>query len=633
MYFMGSDRFFKRKISTLNLYFKEEILILVFNSFSQLKNKISLSYQFIPTLFISTLKSTNKIRRFIMTASFHLLCLMALFDPLSVYAQEPFRYTHRAYLGVMQEGGDEVELIETICSLLSEEDDILIVSFSLFSIDEGWSFVDGEEVLSANQDHILAPGECYRLKFKYSPRKTGKNFAAIRFECHLGSTSCDQGVTKSVDVVSKETFSRYRNNNELIPLGYIDLGERFSQIEFTNTGQILHLASPTKSQTLRLGSLFTDTILAQEEITELRLASCSTANGDRVDIGSGFLELKSSEGVSIRHLIAPYCTGRTQTGSYCFNDLCIVPDTCSGLDNYFVGGRLEYLHNGVSGTVCDDCFIDGNVCSFRNHGSMNVQVICRQLGLYSEEAALSTNCVPGGGAIWLDNLRCSGSESNIINCRHSGISIHNCGHVEDIGIGCNFFGFRPCLINNNRVYWYCDASTLSSLELSALTESSASPETVNGVASALDSSFPVAIDNNHFIVGNAQNMTIFNIDHHNMTVVRTYPNSLSEGVHIIAKQPGSNQLYMVLKTGAGAVARATIGDGQTLSDFKVFDQLATESANALAVSEEGVVMVLDNEGTRIRLFGEPVLTGSAQPVHSMKIVTAVLMNLLRMTLF
>ena len=631
---MGSDRFFKRKILTPTLdfflvinhgrlFFKYAMLI--FNFFNKL-NKVSLSYQFIPTL-----KSINKIRRFIMTASFHLLCLMALFDPLSVYAQEPFRYIHRPYLGVMHEGGDEVELIDTICSLLSEEDDILIVSFSLFSIDEGWSVVDGEGVLSTNQQHILAPGECYRLKFKYSPRKTGKNFAAIRFECHLGSTSCDQGVTKSVDVVSKETFSRYRNNNELIPLGYIDLGERFSQIEFTDTGQILHLGSPTKSPTLKLGPLFTDTILAQEEITELRLASCSTANGGRMNIGLDYLELKDSEGVSVRHLIAPYCTGRTQTGSYCFNDLCIVPNTCGELNNYFVGGRLEYLHNGVPGTVCDDCF-EGFFCQLSDRGSTNAQVICRQLGLDSEEAAFSRDCVFGGGPIWLDDLRCSGSESNIIDCEQQPIGQSNCAHDEDIGIGC-YAPLLPCLINNNKVYWYCDAGTLYSLELSALTDSSVSPEAINGVASPLHSSFPVTLDNNHFIAGNAQNLTIFNIDHQNMRVVRTYPNPLGEGVHIIAKQPGSNQLYMVLKTGAGAVARATIGDGQTLSDFKVFDQLATESANALAVSEEGVVMVLDNEGTRIRMFGEPALTGSALPLHSMKIVTAVLMNLLRMTLF
>ena len=624
---MGSDRFFKRKILTLNVYFKGKILILVFNFFSQLKNKINLSYQFIPTLFIPTLKSINKIRRFIMTASFHLLCLMALFDPLSVYAQEPFRYTHRAYLGVMQEGGDEVELIDTICSLVSEGDNILRVHYSLFSIDEGWSFIDGEGFLSANQNHILAPGECYQLKFKYSPRKTGKNFAAIRFECHFGSTSCDQGVIKSVDVVSKETFSRYRINNELIPLGDIDLGKRFSQIEFTNTGQILRLASPVKSQTLKLGPLFTDTIATQEETTEPHLASCSTANGGRVNIGLDFFELKDSEGVSVRRLMV----GRIQAGSYCFNDLCIVPGTCRGLSNYFVGGKLEYLHNGVPRTVCNDCF-QSHCDGLSSRGSMNVQVICRQLGLYSEEAAFSQNCDNGDGAFWLDNLRCSGSESNILDCEHPPLGQHNCFRNEDIGIGC-YAPLLPCLTNNNKVYWYHDTDTLSSLKLSALTEGSASPEMVNGAASLLNSSFPVAIGNNHFIASNPQDLMILNIDNQIITAVRTYPNPLGEGVHIIAKQPGSNQFYMVLKTGAGAVARATIGDGQTLSDFHVYDQLATESANALTVSEEGMIMVLDNEGTRIRMFGEPALTGSALPVHSMKIVTALLMNLLRMTLF
>ena len=42
----------------------------------------------------------------------------------------------------------------------------------------------------------------------------------------------------------------------------------------------------------------------------------------------------------------------------------------------------------------------------------------------------------GTGPIHLDNLICNSSESRLVNCRHNGISVHNCGHSEDAGLRC-----------------------------------------------------------------------------------------------------------------------------------------------------------------------------------------------------
>jgi len=42
----------------------------------------------------------------------------------------------------------------------------------------------------------------------------------------------------------------------------------------------------------------------------------------------------------------------------------------------------------------------------------------------------------GTGQIWLDNLQCSGRETFIGNCHHSGWGYHNCGHSEDVSIAC-----------------------------------------------------------------------------------------------------------------------------------------------------------------------------------------------------
>ena len=42
----------------------------------------------------------------------------------------------------------------------------------------------------------------------------------------------------------------------------------------------------------------------------------------------------------------------------------------------------------------------------------------------------------GEGSILLDNLRCWGNESSLIECDSNGIGNHNCDHTEDAGVRC-----------------------------------------------------------------------------------------------------------------------------------------------------------------------------------------------------
>ena len=42
----------------------------------------------------------------------------------------------------------------------------------------------------------------------------------------------------------------------------------------------------------------------------------------------------------------------------------------------------------------------------------------------------------GEGPIHLDNLQCTGEEESLLDCRHRGIGIHNCGHNEDASVLC-----------------------------------------------------------------------------------------------------------------------------------------------------------------------------------------------------
>ena len=88
-------------------------------------------------------------------------------------------------------------------------------------------------------------------------------------------------------------------------------------------------------------------------------------------------------------------------------------------------GRLEVFNNGQWGTVCDDVF-----------GTNDARVACRQLGYPQGSVIRNTNTVNGTGPIFLDQLECGGSESRLVDCSHNGIGIHDCQHIEDVGVNC-----------------------------------------------------------------------------------------------------------------------------------------------------------------------------------------------------
>ncbi|XP_035699632.1 uncharacterized protein LOC118432207 [Branchiostoma floridae] len=99
--------------------------------------------------------------------------------------------------------------------------------------------------------------------------------------------------------------------------------------------------------------------------------------------------------------------------------------------SYAHEGRVEIRYrDGNWGTVCDDLW-DAN----------DAAVACRQLGYgHGAHVALTSQFGPGSGGtdtIFLDDVACSGSESNLDHCSHNGHGDHNCGHSEDVGIICS----------------------------------------------------------------------------------------------------------------------------------------------------------------------------------------------------
>ena len=99
-----------------------------------------------------------------------------------------------------------------------------------------------------------------------------------------------------------------------------------------------------------------------------------------------------------------------------------------GGSNY-KSGRVEIfiVPNNTWGTVCNSGW-----------DSLDANVVCKQLGFGSTGTSLQTVSPTASPSvpIWLDNVNCNGYESRLIDCRHSGLSNHNCDHHQDAGVVC-----------------------------------------------------------------------------------------------------------------------------------------------------------------------------------------------------
>ena len=88
------------------------------------------------------------------------------------------------------------------------------------------------------------------------------------------------------------------------------------------------------------------------------------------------------------------------------------------------------MYRGIWGTICDDGWDDADTT-----------VVCRQLGLFNGYTTRQDQFGSSSGPVWIRQVNCSGNESKLSYCIHSGTgNIGSCSHVQDVAVQCNSYG-------------------------------------------------------------------------------------------------------------------------------------------------------------------------------------------------
>lgn len=90
-------------------------------------------------------------------------------------------------------------------------------------------------------------------------------------------------------------------------------------------------------------------------------------------------------------------------------------------------GRVEVLNDGLWGTVCD-----------AGWDLTDASVVCKDMGC-STPKAVTTDAFfgEGTGLVWMEDVKCTGSESSVRICPTKAFGTSTCSHAKDAGVICN----------------------------------------------------------------------------------------------------------------------------------------------------------------------------------------------------
>jgi len=87
------------------------------------------------------------------------------------------------------------------------------------------------------------------------------------------------------------------------------------------------------------------------------------------------------------------------------------------------------------------------------------------------------NINPGIETIWLDDVSCRGSETDIASCPHSGWGIHNCGHHEDVSVRCTGSTITGIVKRRCSLIYKCQKIVILQIQTNPVITESAIPPT------------------------------------------------------------------------------------------------------------------------------------------------------------
>ncbi|XP_061843643.1 lysyl oxidase homolog 3B isoform X2 [Nerophis lumbriciformis] len=117
-------------------------------------------------------------------------------------------------------------------------------------------------------------------------------------------------------------------------------------------------------------------------------------------------------------------------------------------------GRVEVLKGSEWGTVCDDRW-----------SLQSASVVCRELGFGSAKEAMTGGRMGQGlGPIYMNEVKCVGSEKSVWKCPFKNITSEDCQHTEDAAVRCNI----PYMGLENSETWYWDSSNVTNMVLSGM---------------------------------------------------------------------------------------------------------------------------------------------------------------------